>query len=188
MHPMPVRWPERRCRRTVRFVPRNPSHIRRVVDSQGFSSCRTAVLVALIPLVGLILAACGGGDSERPEADRPASTTPSKPTSTATQPSTTESPTVPEPEDGTDLSACLDRTCEVQVVVGDIIRFDPQFRMNEVHVLGVSNNRFEFKAFDDQPTPASGWIGGTGSADIADVHLELVHLDADGAILRFQPR
>jgi hypothetical protein len=151
-------------------------------------------LVAALLIAASVLSGCGGGDSDGSDggdaaADATSASSSVRSSSTTTRPSTTTESTAPaEPADGTNLAACADRTCEVWVRPGDVIRFEPQFIANEFQAESVSGNRFSFVVFDDQPSPLEGWIGGTGNADISDVHFDLVRLEGDRAFLRFRPR
>jgi hypothetical protein len=140
-------------------------------------------------LIGLMLTACGDDDSEGDSAAAGSTSESSSESSSTMRSSTTTESTVPaEPADGTNLAACADRTCEVWVRTGDLIRFDAQFTANEFQAVSISGNQVSFVVFDDQPSPAQGSMGGTGSADIADVHFDLVRFEGDRAFLRFRPR
>jgi hypothetical protein len=144
-------------------------------------------------VAGLMLPACGGDDPETPDAaSRPTSetsSTSSTSSSTTTQPPPTTASTVAqEPVDGTNLAACADRTCDVWVQTGDVIRFDPHFSANEFQVVTVSGEQLTFAAFDDRPSPLQGSVGGTGTVETADIRIDLIRHDGNRAFLTFRPR
>lgn len=155
---------------------------------------RHLALTALIPVLAVPLTGCGsdtGNSVTTTPAVRPPPATQSATQSATSQPSPSipaASRAVADPADGTNLRACTDRTCEVQVTAGDTIRFAAKYEINKFTVERISGNKFHFKAYDDQPTPLSGYIGGTGNIRVADLQLDLLRIDGRHAIVRLQPR
>jgi hypothetical protein len=83
--------------------------------------------IALTVLAALALSACG---TEQPADDAGATPTPSASPSTASpepspSPESPSEPALPEAMDGTDLDACYDGSCEVEVRAPLEIEFDP---------------------------------------------------------------
>lgn len=68
----------------------------------------------LVPAAALALAACGSDT---------AGTATSAPTTTSTQRTAEPTSAPPTAADGTNLEACLDGACEVEVKLGDVIPF-----------------------------------------------------------------
>lgn len=160
---------------------------------------RSRALWALGPVLALMVTACGGGDSDEAgsaatpatgkgqrSASHSASATPS-PTPTPSSTST-PSPTRKEARDGRNLDACLDRSCEVEVRDGDTIRFAPKFISETFTVDRITDDRVEFSATDDQPSPLRGWVGGTGTVETGDIHVDFDRPDDERVILKFSPR
>ncbi|MFI0479501.1 hypothetical protein [Actinomadura sp. 9N215] len=92
---------------------------------------RHAVWPLALPAFALLLAGCGD-DEPATSASSPATRSPAttRPASPAPAPTATPSPTatLPKAADGSRLSACADARCEVEVGVGDVIRFNPGVR------------------------------------------------------------
>jgi len=96
-----------------------------------------ATLGAVLMVAGL-LAGCGSPEAppQRTAAatggTAPAPTSPPAPTATASPP--------PSATDGTDLTACRDADCEVEVRVGDKLRFNAAIGVDVVTVKSVNND------------------------------------------------
>ncbi len=86
------------------------------------------------------------------------------------------------------MDACLDRSCEVEVRDGDTIRFAPKFISETFTVDRITDDRVEFSATDDQPSPLRGWVGGTGTVETGDIHVDFDRPDDERVILKFSPR
>lgn len=80
-------------------------------------------LVALVSAAALTLAGCGS-EPAKESAPPPPTTT----TTTTTQPTTTTETAPPTAADGTNLAACADGVCEVEVKLGDVIQFNGQVK------------------------------------------------------------
>jgi hypothetical protein len=160
-----------------------------------------AALIAVLSVTGLMLLACGGDGQDWPGLAGGSSTTSTSTTSTwssstkspstttTTRPSTTTEATVPpEAVDGTNLAACMDRTCDVWAQTGDVVRFDAPLVTNEFHVVSVSGDQMSFMVFNDGPSPFQGTMGGTGTIESGDVHVDVVGYEANRVQLSIRPR
>jgi hypothetical protein len=170
---------------------------RKALMDEGSAACRRMALARSLALGGLgtilalLLLGCGGGDGDEPE--KAATPTTGRDQSTAShsasaKPSPTPTPTPHEAVDGRDLDACLDRTCEVEVREGDTIRFAPKFVTDTFTVENITDEKVEFSATDDQPSPLRGWVGGTGTVETGDIHVDFDRTDDGRVILKFSPR
>jgi hypothetical protein len=92
------------------------------------------VVAALGVLTG-VLTACGS--SPQLQATPPAPPPPPTTTTTSTTPTTT-TPALPKATDGTDIAACLDGTCEVEVRAPLDIPFNPKTGIKKLTVTEVS--------------------------------------------------
>ncbi|MBG0854541.1 hypothetical protein I2W78_22520 [Streptomyces spinoverrucosus] len=156
---------------------------------------RSRALWVLGPVLALMVTACGGGDSDAsgsavtPPTDKGKAKPSTSQSSPATpSPTPTPTPTRKEARDGRNFEACLDRTCEVEVRDGDVIRFAPKFISETFTVDRVTDEKVEFSATDDQPSPLRGWVGGTGTVETGDIHVDFDRPDDERVILKFSPR
>ncbi|MQA84139.1 MAG: hypothetical protein GEV03_05805 [Streptosporangiales bacterium] len=123
------------------------------------TQCHIA-LAALLPAAALLLAGCGDGKSDTVEAAKPAtrtSHTPSQP-----PPPPTKSPANPKAANGTNLGACKDGDCEVEIKTGDVIRFGSRVktkpRVDALMVVGVTSDGPTFALSSGMTTTAYGTI------------------------------
>jgi hypothetical protein len=115
----------------------------------------------LLPVAVLLLtvAGCGVDRAAAPEPEPATTTTETTTTTTAT---TTTTTTVPVPEvaaDGTNLQACTDGTCEVEVKSGDMLTI----RGEQFVVVSVSPEGATFVL----PSGTVASVGGTGTIGTA---------------------
>jgi hypothetical protein len=148
-------------------------------------SCRALLAAAAIVLVA---AGCGGGDrrsgsmlavpAQASTAGQPSSSVPPSASPTA--------PSYRPPADGADLTACLDGTCEVEIRVGDVVRFGAPVRtdppITALLVVRVDPRSVMFAL------PSGSMIGGFGTLTInGGLVVEMVFADGTRAVVRFSP-
>lgn len=97
-------------------------------------------------------------------------------------------PKVESPTDGTNLRACADRTCEVLVKSGDTIRFAAKWEIRQFTVTSIANRWLSFVSLDTEPAALRGSVGGSGSVETADVHIDITPFGRKQAILKIRPR
>lgn len=115
----------------------------------------------LLPVAVLLLTVAGCG-VDRVAAPEPEPTTTTAETTTTTTATTTTTTTVPVPEvaaDGTNLQACTDGTCEVEVKSGDMLTI----RGEQFVVVSVSQEGATFVL----PSGTVASVGGTGTIGTA---------------------
>ena len=156
---------------------------------------RRAVIAALWPVAALVLSACGGGQLGRslaassPPRQSSAAATTVAPSSPAASPSPTPPspsptrPSPPRPKDGTNLRACVDGVCEVQVRVGDVIRFSPRIRtratVGSITVLSVAEGGATLELDSGTTTTFDGGVVLNDA-----ISIDLVFTDGKRAVLR----
>jgi hypothetical protein len=153
------------------------------------SIVRRAGRAALTCLVMLPVVACGshraasGATPTRRPSLVPAT---SEPVSPSPSPVPSVSPTKPRAANGTNLATCVDATCEVEIKVGDIIRFGRQVhtspRIDRLVVVSVDDDGANFLV------PSGAIIGGGGTL-ILNHGIQITFLYADGqrAVIRIDP-
>lgn len=117
----------------------------------------------------LMIAGCGSDDDE-PIVAPPITAASSAASGTAeSSPSTEHSPSRQQPsgplraEDGTDLGACRDGTCEVIVQSGDEISFEPEVRVSSLTVESVTGEEISWVVLGEGAASTStGGVGGKG--------------------------
>lgn len=156
-------------------------------------SARPRVLAGALSLAVLVggVAACGG-DDDGADADGSETTERTQETSSTTAaPSSTTASTRPPAADGTDLGACHDGTCEVQVTVSALPLDIPLDGALGVDVLTLSSI-----TPDGIVTDGVGYGGGVqlhievpvGSpGNLNALSVTLVAVDGDAAIVRLAP-
>lgn len=119
----------------------------------------------------------GQGSTQDPTTAPTSDGVPSQPT----EPSVS----VPPPTaaaDGSDVAACFDGTCEVEVTESTTIAFDEQFGISELVVESITADSVTI-------TDPFGWmqtgVGGTGT--INGISFEILAIDGQSAIFRFFP-
>lgn len=101
-----------------------------------------------VPLFALLLASCGDDEPDKaaPASSAPARTPVATPTAT---PTPTPTATLRKAKNGTSLAACADGRCEVEVGVGDIIRFNADVKsqsgLAEMTVTSIGDMEIQFK-------------------------------------------
>ncbi|MEH1099590.1 hypothetical protein [Micromonospora sp. CPCC 205561] len=156
---------------------------------------RNSLAAPILPAVVLVLTACGssGGTSG---AGTPSAGTAPAAASTAPAATPAESPSsgvVPSPstlsaENGTDVRACRDGTCEI-VVRGKVeVPLDRRFGFTEFTVTFVPPNRTQFFGGDPVNGNLRGHVDGTGELNANDISVRIVTISDSGAVLRFSPR
>ncbi len=147
---------------------------------------RTRLVVAATVL---LVVGCGDGDRSR----EPAPVAPTAPNVTTGSPSPSAPPSAsPLPRsyrpaaDGTDLAACVDGDCEVEIQVGDVIRFGRQVRteprISTLRVVSVEPRSVMFAL------PSGSMIGGFGVLGInGGLAVEMIFADGRRAVVRFSP-
>ncbi|MGC7100131.1 hypothetical protein ACPZ19_36080, partial [Amycolatopsis lurida] len=146
-----------------------------------------AALAVVVPFAVLSLAGCG---TEAPPAAAPTTPPPTVPSPTAATPppttTTTTSPPPPTPADGTNLGACADGTCEVEVKAGDVIRIGNQVKatpkIGALTILEVGDNGLTVSISGGMTTTVSGGI------TINDaLNLDTLHAGDGRAVIKLSP-
>lgn len=145
-------------------------------------------LLLCATVLGLLLTGCGGGDGD---SDGPTATPSPRPSASATPttsapPSPPSSPgtAFPTPADGTDLKACADGRCEVEVRSGDRITFTgDRVRLDSFTVVRIADNVLTYKAAGPG-TSFDGRITVPGTLVVNDLEVEVVAVDGDRAVIR----
>ncbi|MFI0444103.1 hypothetical protein [Actinomadura sp. 6N118] len=149
----------------------------------------------LIPAATLLLAACGGENEPGTTAPRASTSAPSTPPSTTTTsttpPSTTlnPSPAALKAANGTDLKACSDARCEVEVKAGDVIRFNATGKtkagFGDVKVKSVSRKEVVYDLASGASTFTQPTRKTPDSSNINGMSLTVVRVQDERAVLRF---
>jgi hypothetical protein len=132
--------------------------------------------------VGLLLTGCGGPESGDSSAAKPSAapsplSSPSPPVSSA--------PALPEPADGTDLTACADGRCEVAVRAGDTIAFTgDEAALKSFTVVRVAGNALTHKAAGPPGYTFSGSMSASGTSVVNGLKVKIVAVDGDRAVIR----
>ncbi len=135
----------------------------------------------LLPVAVLLLtvAGCGVDRAAAPEPE-PATTTTETTTTTTTTATTTTTTAVPVPEvaaDGTNLQACTDGTCEVEVKSGDMLTI----RGEQFVVVSVSPEGATFVL----PSGTVASMGGTGTISTASgTNVDVLRNDGTSVLIR----
>ena len=128
--------------------------------------------------VGLPLTGCGGPGSEDHS-----SATPAPPSASAPPAST--APALPEPADGTDLKACADGRCEVEVRAGDTIAFaGDDVPLKSFTVVRVAGNALTHKAAGPPGYTFSGSMSASDTSVVNGLEVKIVAVDGDRAVIR----
>ncbi|AXB41766.1 hypothetical protein A4R43_03870 [Amycolatopsis albispora] len=153
-----------------------------------------AALAVVVPLAG-----CVGCGSEAPPAAAPtaaalSTTVPTTALSTPAPPTPTTPPTTtttasappPKPADGTNLGACSDGTCEVEVKAGDVIRIGNQVKatpkITALTILDVGESGLTVNLSGGMTTTISGGITINDALNLDTLHV------ADGrAVIKLSP-
>jgi len=157
---------------------------------------RRVTLAALAPAVALLIAGCGDDGSGKPSDARPAASSPSKaePASSASKPSSvppsTKKPVPPKAADGKDLGACSDSKCEVEVKVGDVIRFKGKPDIKELAIVNVADGALTMgpstngtvNALITANSEAAGAEAGPATMD--GVTVNVLYADGTRAVIR----
>lgn len=136
-------------------------------------------LLMMVPAAALALVGCGS--------DTAGEATPA-PTTTSTQrtsepPPTTTDEAPPTAADGTNLQACLDGVCEVEVKLGDVIPFGPEVRSTPpLTTLTVTAMDADGPMLAD-PSGFASTIRGSVTMNDA-ITIETLHADGTRALLR----
>ncbi|MFJ8754919.1 hypothetical protein ACIREO_37265 [Streptomyces sp. NPDC102441] len=151
------------------------------------TSLRHTTLVVLASAVALLLTGCGGdgdddSDSAAPEKS-PAQTRSVAPPSKAptSPPPPAKSSSLPKAADGTDLAACGDGTCEVEVRIGDVISVKSSSGAKEFMITGFGEGGVTVAVgpFDNPLTTTVN-----GGVEINGVSLEIHPLNDKRAIAK----
>jgi hypothetical protein len=155
---------------------------------------RTPFVLTLF--AALALSACS---AEQPDADSSASPTPSASPSTASpEPSPSQEspsePALPEAMDGTDIDACYDGSCEVEVRAPLDIEFDPDLGITSMTIDQITAEGLEVSGTTESGGMYSSGLSASegglakGIISINDVTFELTVLGVlDGvAVLRIE--
>lgn len=151
-------------------------------------SPRTAAKLAAALAAVATLTGCG---SEAPPAAAPITAAPppttAPPTTTTTpQPAATTSPPPPTPADGTNLGACADGTCEVEVKAGDVIRIGNQVKatpkISALTILDVGTENLTVNISGGMTTTVSGGITMNNA-----LNLDTLHLGDGRAVIKLSP-
>lgn len=155
------------------------------------------VLAAVIALAG-----CGsGGDEAGGSADEsPSAEATSAEASDSASPSEKPSPTeepVPtddtpdQASDGTDLSACYDGSCEIEISEPTQIEFDPKYDMGAFLVTEIGEDYVSLSMMDGVGSGTMG-VGDSGAAGGGEgtelLGYTLMSIDDGTAIIAFYPR
>ncbi|SDO04150.1 serine protease [Streptomyces sp. cf386] len=90
-----------------------------------------------------------------------------------------------QPTDGTDLGACLDNACEVEVTGGDTIRLDGTAGVGELKIDSVADNTLTMTGSSDNGTQQStASQTAPGRSTINDLVVDLISTDGDRAVIR----
>lgn len=90
-----------------------------------------------------------------------------------------------QPADGTDLGACFDNACEVEVTGGDTIQLDGTAGVDELKIDSVADNTLTVTGLSGngaQQSTASQTA--PGRSTINDLVVDLIRIDGDRAIIR----
>ncbi|GIJ47771.1 hypothetical protein Val02_46570 [Virgisporangium aliadipatigenens] len=146
------------------------------MDSRARAIVATAVAV-------LSLAACAR-PADRSVARELPTPTPSRSSSPSPSPSPAR-PTDAPAADGSDLSACFDGTCEVEVKTGDVIRFGERIRatppVDRIQIVSVAPGNTGFLL------PGGTIAYGTNITVNDALHIEVIRADGRRAVIRFSP-
>jgi hypothetical protein len=150
---------------------------------------RGTVLRATV--AGLLLTGCGGPGSDDDSSATSAATTPPARASTGTtssaapSPSASTNPALPEPADGTDLTACADGRCEVRVRAGDTITFiGDNVDLKSLTVVRIADNALTHSAAGPPGYTFSGSMSASGTSVVNGLRVKIVAVDGDRAVIR----
>ncbi|MGW7360209.1 hypothetical protein ACWGI0_27140 [Streptomyces sp. NPDC054802] len=133
--------------------------------------------------VGLLLTGCAGPESDDSSAAKP-SAAPS-PLSSPSSPPVSSAPALPEPTDGTDLTACADGRCEVAVRAGDTVAFTgDEVALKSFTVVRVAGNALTHKAAGPPGYTFSGSMSASGTSVVDGLRVKIVAVDGDRAVIR----
>lgn len=98
------------------------------------------------------------------------------------------SPTGLVAENGTDVAACADGTCEIVVQGTADVPLDRGFGFTRFRVTFVPPDTVEFFGADPDRGNLSGYISGTGNLEANGIKVAVRMVEGQGAVLRFSPR
>ena len=149
---------------------------------------RRVTLVAPLSAAALLLTGCGGDGLDASAATKRATPTSHARTTASNSPSPSPSPSAtssarPKGADGTNLDACNDGACEVEIKTGDVIRFGSQVktepRVDSLTVVGVTSNGPTLLLSSGMTTTAYGGIEINGG-----IRLDTVYAEGNRAVVR----
>lgn len=145
-----------------------------------------AVLCATV--LGLLVAGCGGrgaDDSAKPSATPAPPGTSAAPAPSAPPSSSASSgPALPEAADGTDLRACADSRCEVEVRAGDKITFvGDSARLKSFTVVRIAGDTLTHKAAGPPGYSFSGSMSASGTSVVNGLKVKIVAVVGDRAVV-----
>lgn len=86
--------------------------------------------------------------------------------------------------DGTDLGACLDDACEVEVTGGDTIQLDGKAGVDELTIDSVADNTLNFTGSSGNGAQQSSSQTAPGQSTVNNLMVDLISIDGDRAIIR----
>lgn len=149
---------------------------------------RPPVFVVLAFSVVLLLTGCGSNDSSDSDSTRakkpspPTRSAPPPAKSPSSAPPPTQSPPRPKAADGTNLAACGDGTCEVEVKIGDVISVKNRSGRQELMITELSEDGTATVAIGPFDNPAMVTMNGSG--EINGVSLAITPLNSKRAIAK----
>ncbi|WP_406301164.1 S8 family peptidase [Streptomyces sp. NBC_00885] len=154
----------------------------------------SAILANARPLPGTCEGGCGAGLADAAKTVESVSNGAAPPADSSSSPPSAPSSPPPSPSpsagngqaaDGTDLSACFDNTCEVEVTGGDTIKLDGTAGVDEFTVDSVADNTLTFTASSGNGTQqSSGSQTSPGRSTIDDLVVDLISIDGDRATIQ----
>ncbi|MGW2702981.1 S8 family peptidase [Streptomyces sp. NPDC001340] len=149
----------------------------------------TAIQTNARPLPGTCEGGCGAGLADAAKTVESVSKGAASPTSS---PDPASAPASPSPSagdgqaaDGTDLGACFDNACEVEVTGGDTIQLDGKAGVDELRIDSVADNTLNFTGSSGNGAQrSSSSQTAPGQSTVNNLVVDLISIDGDRATVR----
>ncbi|GLU49961.1 hypothetical protein [Nocardiopsis ansamitocini] len=144
---------------------------------------RGSALLFTVGALSVLLCGCGGGETMRPEQESGSGTP-----AAHSAPAAPASPSMdlPKTADGTDLGACQDADCEVEVKQGDTIPMDGEYGVDELVMREVTPDYVTVDGTAPGVSLSTSMTtgGGESSGNLNDVQVTVLGTDDDHAVVR----
>lgn len=140
---------------------------------------RLVAAQAVLLAVGLTLAGCGSPAQPAAPSTAAAPTPAGAPVTTGGAP--------PTATDGTDVAACHDGSCTVEVRAGTTIAFDESLRVSTFRVVSIQGDRISMASEHPSGGSGSSTTGTGGSGQVNGVGYRVLDVRDGTAVLKFEP-